>query len=470
MVKFILAFFISFTIQAQSSKYLELDLEQCLQIALENNLQLKRSLINEQLQKVGYTQSLLQQAPTINLFSNYGNNFGRSIDPTTNTFISNNSSFSGISASSNFNIKKSKILLEKSVFDLENTRNNVMLSVVSSYLNVLLNTDRLDNARFQLQSTQEQLNRTTKLVDAGSIPVTNKLNLEAQLAGDELSLIQQENNYRLSILQLKQILLLETNKEIKIVKPVVELSPSTVIESNPNDIFDVAVNLLPEIKSAEKNAKSSLYDLKISRSGRYPSVSVSSNFSSNYSSFANRQREFYDGFTMQPTTIGYLTNNPLQTVSSLSLVPNVIGSDKDFTLIEQWKDYLSKSLSFSISIPIFNRYQTSSNIKRAKLNKELADINVIEARNQVRQTIETSYNDALAASKSYSASIKQVRALEESFRIIKSQYNLGSVNYTEYQISNNNLVRASNDLLSSKYDYIFKLKVLDFYQGKKLTF
>ena len=480
MAKFILVFFISFTVHAQSSKYLELDLEQCLQIALENNLQLKRSLINEQLQKVGYTQSILQQAPTINIFSNYGNNYGRSIDPTTNTFISNNSSFSGISASSNFNIfsgfsvrnniKKSKILLEKSVFDLENTRNNVMLSVVSSYLNVLLNTDRLDNARFQLQSTQEQLNRTAKLVDAGSIPVTNKLNLEAQLAGDELSLIQQENNYRLSVLQLKQILLLETNKEIKIVKPVVELSPSTVIESNPNDIFDVAVNLLPEIKSAEKNAKSSLYDLKISRSGRFPTVSVSSNFSSNYSSFANRQREFYDGFTMQPTTIGYLTNNPLQTVSSLSLVPNVIGSDKDFTLIEQWKDYLSKSLSFSISIPIFNRYQTSSNIKRAKLNKELADINVIEARNQVRQTIETSYNDALAASKSYSASIKQVRALEESFRIIKSQYNLGSVNYTEYQISNNNLVRASNDLLSSKYDYIFKLKVLDFYQGKKLTF
>tara|TARA_B100000287_G_scaffold435194_1_gene502347 strand:+ start:2405 stop:3847 length:1443 start_codon:yes stop_codon:yes gene_type:complete len=465
---------------SQSKQYLELDLEQCIEIALENNLQLKRSIINEQLQKVGYNQSLLQQAPTLNVFSNYGNNYGRSIDPTTNTFISNNSNFSGISASSNMNlfsgfsvrnnIKRSKVLLEKSVFDLENTKNNVMLSVVRAYLNVLLNTDRLDNARFQLQSTQEQLNRTNKLVDAGSIAITNKLNLEAQLAGDELALIQQENNYRLTILQLKQLLLLETQKEIKIIKPVVELSPSTVIDSDPNEIFNLAVSLLPEIKSAEKNAQSSLYDLRISRSGRYPSISVSSNFSSNYSSFANREREFYDGFSMQPTTIGFLTNNPLETVSSLSLVPNVVGSDKDFTILEQWKDYLSKSLSFSISIPIFNRYQTSANIKRAKLNKEIADIGVIEARNQVRQTIETSFNDALAASKSYSASQKQVRALEESFRIIKSQYNLGSVNYTEYQISNNNLVRATNDLLSSKYDYIFKLKVLDFYQGKKLTF
>ena len=173
---------------------------------------------------------------------------------------------------------------------------------------------------------------------------------------------------------------------------------------------------------------------------------------------------------MEPTTIGYLTNDPIQTVSSLSLVPNVIGSDKNFTVLEQWKDYLSKSLSFSISIPIFNRYQVSGNIKRAKLNKELADINVIEARNQVRQTIESSYNDALAASKTYNASIKQVRALEESFRIIKSQYDLGSVNYTEYQIANNNLVRAKNDLISSRYDYIFKVKVLDFYQGKELNF
>ena len=480
MFRILILIFLTNNLFSQSKQYLELDLEQCIEIALENNLQLKRSIINEQLQKVGYNQSLLQQAPTLNIFSNYGNNYGRSIDPTTNTFISNNSNFSGISASSNMNlfsgfsvrnnIKRSKVLLEKSVFDLENTKNNVMLSVVSAYLNVLLNTDRLDNARFQLQSTQEQLNRTNKLVDAGSIAITNKLNLEAQLAGDELALIQQENNYRLTILQLKQLLLLETQKEIKIIKPVVELSPSTVIDSDPNEIFNLAVSLLPEIKSAEKNAQSSLYDLRISRSGRYPSISVSSNFSSNYSSFANREREFYDGFSMQPTTIGFLTNNPLETVSSLSLVPNVVGSDKDFTILEQWQDYLSKSLSFSISIPIFNRYQTSANIKRAKLNKEIADIGVIEARNQVRQTIETSFNDALAASKSYSASQKQVRALEESFRIIKSQYNLGSVNYTEYQISNNNLVRATNDLLSSKYDYIFKLKVLDFYQGKKLTF
>ena len=481
MRKFLfISFFFVNQLFSQSDRYLDLDLTQCIEIALENNLQLKRSKINQELQSIGYSQSILQQTPSLNLFSNYGNNWGRSVDPTTNTFIANSSNYSGVGIQSSLNlfsgfsvrnnIKKSKTLLQKSVFDLENTTNNVMLSVVSSYLNVLLALDRLDNARFQLNSTQEQLSRISKLVEAGSIPITNKLNLDAQLAGDELSLIQQENGYRISILQLKQILLLETRKEIRVLRPNFDVIPSTVIGSNSEEIYEIAIGILPEIKSAEKNAESSLYDLRISKSGRYPTISVSSNFNSNYSSYANRERQFYDGFSMEPTTIGYLTNDPIQTVSSLSLVPNVIGSDKNFTVFEQWKDYLSKSLSFSISIPIFNRYQVSGNIKRAKLNKELADINVIEARNQVRQTIESSYNDALAASKTYNASIKQVRALEESFRIIKSQYDLGSVNYTEYQIANNNLVRAKNDLISSRYDYIFKVKVLDFYQGKELNF
>ena len=477
---FFLFLFVYTNLFSQSNNSIELDLVQCLEIALENNLQLKRSEINKKIQKIGYDQSILSQIPSLNVFSNYGTSWGRSIDPTTNQFIGSEYSSSGIGLSSSMNlfsgffvrntIKQSKVLLEKSVFDLENTRNNVMLSVVSSYLSVLLTMDRLENAKFQLLSTQEQLSRINKLVEAGSLPITNRLNFEAQLAGDELSLIQQENAYRLSILQLKQIMLLETDKEIIISKPLVEISPSIVIQSNTNDIYNRAIDILPELKSAIKNVESSKYDLRIARSGRFPTISVSSNFNTNYSSYANRPRQFYDGYTMQPMTVGYLTNNPLETVSALSPVPNVIGSDNDITLVEQWKDYLSKSLSFSISFPIFNRYQTSSNIKRSKLNKQIADINVLEAKNQIRQTIETSYNDAIAASKSYSASLKQVQALEESFRIIKSQYNLGAINFTEYQVSNNNLVKAKNDLLSSKYDYIFKLKVLDFYQGKTLTF
>ena len=239
---FFVFLFVNINLYSQSNNSIELDLAQCLEIALENNLQLKRSEINKKIQKIGYDQSILSQIPSLNIFSNYGTNWGRSIDPTTNQFIGSEYSSSGIGLSSGMTlfsgfsvrntIKQSKVLLEKSVFDLENTRNNVMLSVVSSYLSVLLTMDRLENAKFQLLSTQEQLSRINKLVEAGSLPITNRLNFEAQLAGDELSLIQQENAYRLSILQLKQIMLLETDKEIIISKPLVEISPSIVIQSN----------------------------------------------------------------------------------------------------------------------------------------------------------------------------------------------------------------------------------------------
>ena len=340
---FFLFLFVYTNLFSQSNNSIELDLVQCLEIALENNLQLKRSEINKKIQKIGYDQSILSQIPSLNVFSNYGTSWGRSIDPTTNQFIGSEYSSSGIGLSSGMNlfsgffvrntIKQSKVLLEKSVFDLENTRNNVMLSVVSSYLSVLLTMDRLENAKFQLLSTQEQLSRINKLVEAGSLPITNRLNFEAQLAGDELSLIQQENAYRLSILQLKQIMLLETDKEIIISKPLVEISPSIVIQSNTNDIYNRAIDILPELKSAIKNVESSKYDLRIARSGRFPTISVSSNFNTNYSSYANRPRQFYDGYTMQPMTVGYLTNNPIETVSALSPVPNVIGSDNDFTLV-----------------------------------------------------------------------------------------------------------------------------------------
>ena len=165
-----------------------------------------------------------------------------------------------------------------------------------------------------------------------------------------------------------------------------------------------------------------------------------------------------------------MTNDPSQTVSSITSVPVISGSDNNFTLFEQWQDYLSKRLTLTISIPLFNGFQVSSNIQRSKVNKRLTELNILESKNQLRQSIETAFNDAVAASKTFIASKKQVEALEESFRVIKTQYNLGVVNFTEYQVSNNTLVNAKSDMLRSKYDYIVKLKILDFYEGKPLTF
>ncbi|MFT7232450.1 MAG: outer membrane protein, partial [Cyclobacteriaceae bacterium] len=136
----------------------------------------------------------------------------------------------------------------------------------------------------------------------------------------------------------------------------------------------------------------------------------------------------------------------------------------------QFKNNLSKQLSMNLSIPIFNNLRNSSNVQRQKIALRQAEINVLEQQNFLRQTVETAHNDANAAAKVYSASQKQVDALVETFRSIENQYNFGAANFTEYQVASNNLFGAKSDLVRAKYDYIFKIKILDFYLGKTLSF
>ena len=166
--------------------------------------------------------------------------------------------------------------------------------------------------------------------------------------------------------------------------------------------------------------------------------------------------------------IGYLTNDPSQQVEAYPLVTQVPITEVQ-NIPTQWGDNRGFVAGFNIGIPIFNGWQTKSNIQRSVIQKDLAEINATETRNILRQTIETSYNDAQAAIKIYDAAQKQVEALEESFRATEKSYNLGALNYVDYQISSFNLFSAKSNLVRSKFDYIFKLKVLDFYLGNPLT-
>jgi outer membrane protein len=231
----------------------------------------------------------------------------------------------------------------------------------------------------------------------------------------------------------------------------------------------MAKDFLPEIKSANLGIESANAGFKAATGRRYPTLSLNSNFSTNYSTFADRSRGVFEGTETFQREIGFLTGNPTQTVSSVVVVPREIDRIPNYNRGDQFSDNLSRSLSVSLQIPVFNRFQTSAAIQRSKIVQEQADITLTEVNNQVRQNIESAYNDALAASKSFEATTKQVNALQESFRVIQNQYNIGAVNFTDFQIANNNLVRAKSDLIRTKYQYIFRIKILDFYQGKPIT-
>ena len=455
-------------------------LKECIYYALQNNLNVKRSLLTVENSQIGLTQSKLQMLPSLNGGSTFGYNWGRSIDPTTNLFSTQRINSFNLNASSSvilFNgfrllntYRQSDLDNAASKEDFAKAKNDVILSVITFYTNVIFNMELFSNAESQLATTTQQLERTRKLAEAGSVPRGNVLDLEAQQATNELNLINRENALNLSLLQLKQALQFSASTPMEIEVPQLDIGTELILTETAEQIYDAARQTLPEVKSAQLKLQSSTLALKATRGSLYPRLSLNGNLFSNYSSAADRERFIRDGGT--PTTvsqqIGYVQglNTPVLSdiqVPSGQLVEN-------YPLQNQITDNISRALSLSLQIPIFNGYQVRSNVQRSMVTNQQAVINLQDTENTLRRLVETAYNDALAASKTYQSATKQVSARDEAFRMSKQRFDNGAVNFVDYQVSENALFQAKSDLVRAKYDFIFKKKVLDFYQGKPIEF
>lgn len=455
-------------------------LKECIDYALQNNLNVKRSLLTVENSQIGLTQSKFQMLPSLNGGSTFGYNWGRSIDPTTNLFSTQRINSFNLNASSSvilFNgfrlvntYRQNDLDNEASKEDFTKAKNDVILSVITFYTNVIFNKELFSNAESQLTTTTQQLERTRKLAEAGSVPRGNVLDLEAQQATNELNLINRENALNLSLLQLKQALQFPASTQMDIEVPILDIGTEMLIAATSEQIFEAARLTLPEVKSAQLKLQSSTFAMRASRGSLYPRLSLNGNLFSNYSSAADRDRFIRDGGT--PITvaqqIGYVqgANTPVFTdvqVPSGQLM-------EGYVLQDQIKDNISRALSLSLQIPIFNGYQTRASVQRSMVSNQQASINLQDTENTLRRLVETAYNDALAAAKTYQSALKQVSARDEAFRMSKQRFDNGAVNFVDYQVSENALFQAKSDLVRAKYDFIFKKKVLDFYQGKSIEY
>jgi outer membrane protein len=450
-------------------------LRELVDYAVSSNLTVKRGNYGVRTGEINYLQSKMTMLPSLNANANYGFNWGRNIDPTTNLFVEERINSINASLSSSlllwngfrlfYSVKQNEAELEAINEDLIKSRNDVILNVITLYLTVIFNKELYANAQYQLKSTGEQLERTRKLVEAGSLPVSDVLNLEAQYATNELNLIQRENALNLSLLQLKQALQLPASTDMDVELLEVDLADPTITKT-ADEIFEIAMLSMPEIKAARLRQKSSLFALRSTRGNYYPRLTLSGSLSTLYSSA--RKEAILDGSTVIPTEIGYLLSNPTELVYT-----DVVVNQFSFQTIgyqEQFRNNLGKGLGFNLQIPIFNGFQTRSAVQRAAINRELADISLLENENRLRQSVETAYNDALAAAKTYQSAQKQLSARYEAFRMTKQRFELGAVNFVEYQVAENDLFQSQSDLLRAKYDFIFRKKILDFYQGLPLEF
>lgn len=454
-----------------------LSLQECIDIAVENNLTVQRSELNLQSAQVNLMQAQAQRYPTLNANGNFGYNWGRGIDPTTNQFIDQRINFNGVSASTSVpiinglqvhnSIRQSKLNAEASEFDRQKAINDISLNTALNYVNVIFNKELLENARFQLESSQQQLERTTLLVESGALPLANKLQLESQVATNEVNLINAQNNLDLAVLTLKQGMLLTPGEEIDIVIPDVTVDQAEIGETSILELYNVALANQPEIKSAELRVESADVGLDVSKGAMYPTLSLGGSMSTNYSD------AFQDVSVLSATPTGQLNPTALQLQDGTEVFEqefDVQLASETVPLSTQYDNNLNTRLTLNLNVPIFNGFRTRSDIQRSKISLQQAEINRTEQENILYQTIETSYRNAVAAAKTYQASLKQVASLEETFRAVENQYNNGAANFVDYQLASNNLFQARTDLSRAKYDYIFRKKILEFYQGIPLTF
>jgi outer membrane protein len=469
------------------------NLRECIDYALANNLQIKRSALNVETNQVNLRQYRMNQLPAVNASSSYGYNWGRGLDPTTNQFVTsqrNAVADAGVNASVTlFNgmriqntIKQGSKDLFASEEDLAKMRNDVSLNVTNYFINVVFNRELVENAKSQLASTQQQLERTKKQVAAGALSRSEELNLEAQVATNEVNLINQTNALTMSLLQLKQTLQIPASAPFDIDVP--QLDPEDLVMDHSRDeVYAMAREIMPEIKASQLRVESSYFGIKAARGNLYPRLSINGSVNTTYSESAESRFIPDGGYRANDSLpiarvapFRYVAQNELQSTNQqlwgmenniFALTPT--GSiQRVYMFDQQVKDNFYKAVRLTITIPIFNNYTARAQLQRSLIASEQAKVNALEVEQTLRQNIETSFNDALAASKSYESSLKQVAARDEAFRMTKQRFDIGAVNYVDYQVAENNLFQAKSDLARAKYNFIFRKKLLDFYQGKPI--
>ena len=416
-------------------------LERCVNYAIDHNIQIKQQILQTRIQKNNLDQAKLNLLPTINGSATHDYSFGRALDQNSYEFYNQTvlSDYFYVGGRTNLfnglqnlnNIQRSKYELLAGEQDLLKIRDNVSLAVALAYLQILLNRELVTANENQLNITLQQIEKTRKLVDAGSVAKGNLLQIEAQAAQEELSLITMKNQLDISYLNLTQLLEIESPAGFEIEVPEISVESISMVTGNIDEIFNLAAQSRPEVKSSELKLAASKYDLKIAKGARIPAISLSHTFGTRYS---------------------YIYDTPgLQSFG------------------DQLKNNKSYGLGVSLNIPILNGWQVNKNISNSKLAVENYQYSLEGTKKQLYKDIQQAYTDALAALKKYNASQKAVNSMEESFRYTEQKFNVGMLTPVDYNASKTQLLNAQSDMAQAKYEFVFKIKVLDFYRGIPLN-
>ena len=447
-------------------------LEKCLSYARNNSIAIKQAELGIEGALLTEKNMRMMRYPNVRGTASGGAQFGRTIDPTTNSFENQTIGFNNLSISTgvtiyngnriNNTIKQSKVDAEAARLDALNASNNLMLNIASSYLNILMAEEQLANAKSRRKLSDDQLKRVDRLINAGSLPKNDRLNVLSQIALDDQTVIQAQNAVDIGYLQLKNLMAVEPSTNFKIGKPDVD-----VPDTNPDlfkfeTVYAAALNSQPNVKAAEKSEESAEIQVDIAKAALLPLVSAFGGIDSRWSS-AGRQR---DGSIRIPETFDVEFNN----IQSELTIFNDFPLFSKVNYFDQINENLGQNLGVSVQVPIYNNHTNRTNIERAKLGVLSAQYQAEQIKQQLKADIQTSIANARAGRKTYEAAQFAYDAAKAAFENAEKRYQLGTINSFDYANARTNLDAAQIEVIRSKYDYIFRLKIVDFYTGKKLSF
>ena len=442
-------------------------LEECVNRALTENISIKQAeldYLDSEIQKKTAVGNFL---PNLNIGSSHSWNVGLNQNITTGLLENITTQFSSMSLNMNIdilnglkNIKQlhlANLSILANQYQLADMKENISLFVANSFLQILFNKEIVKVQKLQLQLSKDEVVRANELVNNGVIPRGDLFEFEANLASVEKSLIDAQNSLTLSKLSLAQLLLIEDYENFDIVDQEYELKISNILDKSPKEIFEYAVQNKNEIKIAETNLEIAKKSLELNKSFLQPRLSAFYSFSS---------RIAYSDRIAPNGEISFVPIGVVENTNQRVLAPiqgTKIVSPPSFS--DQFDTNKGQNYGLSLSIPVLNGFSTRSNVNRSKVNVKRSENLLFQRKLDLENTINQAYNDAKGSLKTYEASLKSLESRKLSFEYAQEKFNLGVMNPYEYSQVKQRYESSQSELVRSKFDLIFKLKVLEFYFG-----
>lgn len=468
---FALALFLTSVVRAQDSLW---TLQRTVGYALDHNLDIRQSVLNQRLARLELLQSRLSQLPNASVATDLGRSYGRSIDPTTNQFINAGYTFYGLNGNVDVllfgwfqkrnSIAQNKLLNHAAAADVDQLKDDVSLNVATAFLRILMAQEQIKIQENQLRFSLKQKEQTASFVKAGRSPELDLAQMEAQVATDSSAYFTALSSYQQSMLDMKAIMNFEISAPYVPVAPEVDqVSFSEMSSLNPEQIYVAARGHFGSVRSGQLRVDAAQKSLAVYQAALYPQLSLGGQFGTNY---ASTYKEVTGGrFT------GNVPNGDLVLINNTPIpvqTPNYEIDTRTIPFGSQFSNNFRQTIALNLNVPLFNGWASRTNVGRAKAEVQSKEISLEKTRLQLKQDVYKAYYDAKAAIQKYYATSRASEASARAFSYAEKRYELGLMNALELLTTQNNALKAASEALSAKYDLLFKLKVIDYYMGKEI--